>query len=225
MHCAAIGVHVLTEQIDFPYALLGKHGDLGNHVIEWSADFLAARVWHHAERTVFRATFHDRYVRRRPFRARLGQAIELLDFRKADVYLRLAAAAPCVNQAGQAMQGLRTKHQIHVRCPFEDGLAFLAGHAAADADYHGFVLLLDLFPAPQLAENLVLRVLADRTSVDQDHIGITLIQGKFQSMTGLEHVGHLGRVVLVHLATVGFYVELAGHGTCEISMNATVYAG
>ena len=43
VHGAAIGVDVLSEEIDFAHALIGERGDLGDHVVQRPADFLAAR--------------------------------------------------------------------------------------------------------------------------------------------------------------------------------------
>ena len=44
------------------------------------------------------------------------------------------AGASRGNQLRQAVQGLRAEHEIDVRCAGDDGLAFLARDAAADAD-------------------------------------------------------------------------------------------
>jgi hypothetical protein len=72
------------------------------------------------------------------------------------------------------------------------------------------IVLLELFPAAQLREDLFLRFFADRAGIDQDDIRFSLVVGQVQAMGWLEHVGHLGRVVLVHLASVGLYVSLPG---------------
>jgi hypothetical protein len=40
-------------------------------------------------------------------------------------------------------------------------------------------------------------------------VGVGFVLGQFQAVFGGQHVGHLGRVVLVHLATVGLDVQLA----------------
>ena len=42
------------------------------------------------------------------------------------------------------------------------------------------------------------------------------ILGQYEPVRRAEHVGHLGRVVLVHLATVGLDVQLSGHGNWRI---------
>ena len=124
------------------------------------------------------------------------------------------------DQFGQAVQGLRTEHQVDVRRALDDRRALLRGHAAADADHHRAVALLERLPAAELAEHLFLRLLADRAGVDQDDVGFFDLVGQLQAVAGGEHVGHLGRVVLVHLAAVGLDEELfrrgrGGRGACR----------
>src|SRR5690606_4444501 len=149
--------------------------------------------------------------------ARLGQAVELLDLGEADVHLRPALGAAGLDHGRQAVQGLRPEHQVDEGRALEDGLALLAGDAAADADQHRPVLL-QVLPAAELGEHLLLGLFADRAGIDQDDVGLGLVPGQFQAVLGQQYVGHAGRVVLVHLATVGLDVELAlagrgsGHG-------------
>src|SRR3546814_15272057 len=97
------------------------------------------------------------------------QAVELLDLGEADVDLRRAGLAAGADQLGQAVQGLRTEHQVDVGRALHDRLAFLRGHAAADADDHGLAVGLERLPPAQLAEHLLLRLFADRAGVDQHH--------------------------------------------------------
>jgi hypothetical protein len=75
--------------------------------------------------------------------------VELLDLREADVHLRPAGAAALADQLRQAMQGLRPEHQVHVRGALDDGGAFLAGDAAADADHQVGIALLQRFHRPR----------------------------------------------------------------------------
>src|SRR5690606_2630778 len=206
---AAVGVDVLAEQVDLAHALRGQLRAFDQHVLEWAADLGAAGVGHHAERAVLGAAFHDRHERRRAFGTRLGQAVELLDLREADVHLWPVLLAAGADQLRQAVQGLRAEHQVHVGRALDDGFAFLRGHAAADADDDVAAPGLELLPATELAEHLFLRLLADRAGVDQHHVGFLRVVGQLQAFVLGQHVGHLGRVVLVHLATVGLDVELS----------------
>ena len=216
VHRSAIGIDVLAEQVDLAHALFGELGDLGQHVVERSADFLATRVRNHAEAAVLRAAFHDRDERRGTLGTRFGQAVELLDFGKADVDLRLAALPARLDHPGQPVQGLRSEHEVDERRAPDDRIALLAGHAAADADDHRGLVLLELLPAAELAEHLLLGLLADRAGIDQDDVRLGGILGQHQAVRRAEDVGHLRRVVLVHLATVGLDVQLSGHGNWRI---------
>ena len=129
--------------------------------------------------------------------------------READVHLRALLLAACADQFRQAMQGLRTEHKVHERGALDDRFAFLRGNAAAHADDDLAALVLQALPHAELAEHLLLRLLADGAGVDQDDVGVVRAVGQFQAIAGGKHVGHLGRVVLVHLATVGLDVQLA----------------
>ena len=213
---AAVGVDVLAEQVDLAHALRGELRDFDQHVLERAADFGAAGVGHHAEAAVLAAAFHDRDERARAFGARLGQAVELLDLGEADVDLRLAGFAPLANEFGQAVQGLRAEHQVDVGRALDDAFAFLRGHAAADPDQHRPVALFQRLPAAELAEHLFLRLLADGAGVDQDHVRLGGVVGQFQAFVLGENVGHLRRIVFVHLATVCFdeHFPPAGRSGC-----------
>src|SRR5690606_19233100 len=93
MGLAAIAVDVLPEQGYFAHAIFGQVHALGQRVVERAADFFTAGIGHHAETAVLAAPFHDRYVGGRAIHARLGQAVELLDFREGHVDLGGAGAA------------------------------------------------------------------------------------------------------------------------------------
>ena len=52
-------------------------------------------------------------------------------------------------------------------------------------------------------------------------VGLRRVVGGFEGLALSEHVGHLGRVVLVHLTTEGLDVQLAGHVPDPGSRSAT----
>ena len=107
------------------------------------------------------------------------------------------------------MQGLRAEHEVDVGRAFDDRRAFLAGDAAADADHHRAVAALELAPAAELTEYLFLRFFADRAGIDQNYVGFFGDRGHHHAFLSAEYFGHLGRVVLVHLAAVGLDEEFA----------------
>ena len=59
VHFAAIGVHILPQQIDFFHALLRQAGDFGQHIAQRAGEFFAARIGHHTKAAIFGAAFHD----------------------------------------------------------------------------------------------------------------------------------------------------------------------
>ena len=144
------------------------------------------------------------------FDARRRQVVELFDFRKTDVDLRLAQARALAQQLGQAVQRLRAEHHVHIGRAGDDGLALLAGDAAADADQHAF--FLQVLDAAQVAEHLFLRLFAHRAGVEQDQVGLVDVAGGLVTFGRVQHVGHLVRVVLVHLAAEGFDKDFFAHG-------------
>jgi hypothetical protein len=68
-----------------------------------------------------------------------------------------------------------------------------------------------MFDATEIREHLLLRLLAHRTGVEQDDVGLFRDVGLYQAIRVLEYVGHLVRVVLVHLASERPDVKLLAH--------------
>ena len=108
-----------------------------------------------------------------------------------------------------------TKHHVHIRRAFDDFGPFLAGHATAHANQHA--LGFQVLDAAQIAEHFLLCPFAHRAGVEQDQIGLVHVLGRFIALGGLHHIGHLVRVVLVHLAAEGFDKDFFAHAvTCEV---------
>ena len=208
-HGATVGVHVLAQQGDFFHALVGQAGNFHQHIIERAAHFLAARVGHHAVATVFGAAFHDGDKGAGPFHPRRGQVVEFFDLGKADVHLRLAGAFAGIEQLGQAVQGLRAEHHIDEGRALDDLFPLLAGHAAAHANEHAF--FFEVAHAAQVGKDFFLRLFAHRAGVEQDQVGLLGVVGGFVALGRAQHVGHLVRVVLVHLAAKGFDKDFFRH--------------
>jgi hypothetical protein len=131
------------------------------------------------------------------------QMVELLDLGEGNVDLRLAQAAPFGDQLRQAMQGLRAEDDVDVGRARDDRRALLTGHATADADDQvGIGQLQQAHPA-EVVENAFLRLLAHRAGVEEDDVGVVGGVGLDDFFGCSEHVGHLVRIVLVHLAPEG----------------------
>ncbi|MPM32516.1 hypothetical protein SDC9_79079 [bioreactor metagenome] len=208
-HLAQVSIDVLAEQVDFLHALVGQTCHFHQHVFKRSAHFFAARIGHDAVAAVFGAAFHDRHKGGGAFHARGWQVVELFDFGERDVYLWLGLGGACIEQLWQAVQGLRAKDHVYVRCAFDDLFAFLAGDAAAHANQHAFVL--EVLDAAQVAEHFLLRLFAHRAGVEQDQVGFVDVGGGLVALGCAQHVGHLVRVVLVHLAAKGLDKYFLGH--------------
>jgi hypothetical protein len=181
------------------------------HRLEGAAHFLAARIRHDAEAAVLAAALHDGHEGPRALRTRCRQTIELLDLREAHVDHRLTRAAQLAEHLRQAVQGLRTKHQVHERRTLGDRLTLLARHAAADADDHLRPARLQKPPFPEQREHLLLRLLAHRAGVHEEQVRFRRVVGGHEIRAGAQHVRHPGGVVLVHLAAEGLDEVAAGH--------------
>ncbi|MNS94022.1 hypothetical protein D3C72_1282230 [compost metagenome] len=209
-HLAAVGVHVLAQQRHFLHALVGQVGHFDQHVLERARDFLAARVRHDAEAAVLATALHDGHERGGAVNARGRHVVELFDFREADVHLRTAFGTAARDQVGQAVQRLRPEHHVDIGRALDDGGAFLAGHAATHADHQVRIGLLQVLHPAQVRKHFFLRLFTHRTGVEQDDVGLFRVVGQLQALVAAQHVGHLVRVVLVHLAAEGADVQLAG---------------
>src|SRR5690606_4318808 len=125
----------------------------------------AAGVGHDAEGAVLRAAFHDRHEGARALDARRRHRVELLDLGEGDIHLRAPALLARLDQAGQAVQGLRAKHHVYIGRALDDRLALLAGDAATDADDQPRLGLLEQAHPAEVVEHPLLRLLTHRTSV------------------------------------------------------------
>ena len=208
---AQVGVDVLAQQGHFLHALVGQRHHVGEHGLEGAGDLLATGVGHHAEAAVFAAAFHDGNEGAAPFLALRRQGVEFLDFGEADVDLRLARAAFGADEFGQAVQRLRPEHHVHVGRALHDGLALLAGHAAAHADDQVRARSLHGPEAAQVGEDLFLCLLADGAGVEQDDVGLFGVVGQLGVLGLGQEVGHPFAVIRIHLAPEGAQVQFAGH--------------
>ncbi len=106
------------------------------------------------------------------------------------------------------MQGLGPEHHVHEWRTALDGGAFLTGNAPAHADQQPRLAGLERPPPAQLVKDLLLSFFADGAGIQQDQIRVFRLGDELVPLALPQQIGHASRVVLVHLATVGFYVEL-----------------
>src|SRR5690554_2353411 len=122
--------------------------DLFEYISERTADFFTACIRYNAEAAVFAAAFHHRYISSWAIDARLGQTVEFFDLWERHINLCFAGNARGINHFWQAVQGLRTKHHVNIRCAFTNRCAFLTGHTATDTDHKVRISDFQLTPAP-----------------------------------------------------------------------------
>src|SRR6516225_4925791 len=195
-HRAAVSVDVLAKERHLGDALAGELTHLAQNGVEGTAYFLATGVRDDAEAAVLAAAFHDRNVGARAFGTRWRQMIELLDLGEADIDHGATVKAQLLDHLRQPVQCLRAEYQIDERRALDDGL----GPAGLQAT-----------PLAKQREHLLLRLLAHRAGVHQQHIRLVRIFGGSEPHVIAQHVRHAGGVVLVHLATEGLDEVVAGH--------------
>ncbi len=215
---AMIGVDVLPDQRHLAHARSGEILDLGENCPDGPRNFRAARVGHDAEGAELVAAFLHGDEGRDAARPRLLEARRreegelVLDRKLGCDHAPLAG-----EQFGQAVVALRPDHQIdHRRAP-DDLFPLRLRHATRDRDRHAAPgargALLHRAHAPEFGIDLFGRLLADVAGVENDQVGV-LRRGGLDVPLGRQQIRHTMRVVDVHLATVGFDVELALHSAC-----------
>ena len=141
--------------------------------------------------------------------------IKFLDFGKADVHLRAACLLASLDKFWQSVQGLRTKDDVHVGCAFHNGFALLARHAATHADDQVGLGLFELLARPR-SEKTFPALFANRAGVNK-MTSASSGRRLARAIDLSQHIGHLGRVVFVHLAPEGANVEFCCHSGVTVS--------
>ena len=118
---------------------------------------------------------------------------------------------------GYANGALGKGTDVDIRRARDDFRALLAGDAAAHTDQHAFGL--QVLDAAEVAEHFLLRLLAHRAGVEQDQVGLVDVARRLVTLRSVQHVGHLVRVVLVHLATESLdedFFLCGAHGLAQV---------
>jgi hypothetical protein len=98
-----------------------------------------------------------------------------------------------------------------MREAIEQHRALLLGYTPTHADHDAGSLALVARERAELGVQLLLRLLPHRAGVHQDHVCVG--GAPCGSIVRVhEQVGHLLRIVLVHLAPEGAYEEASAHG-------------
>ena len=108
------------------------------------------------------------------------------------------------------MECLRAKDQVDIGRPLTDFCAFLAGHTAAHTNNQIRIFLLQVLPATQLVEHLLLRFFANGAGVEQQYVRLIGRIGLLETVAGTQEIGHPRGIVFVHLAAVCLDKQLFG---------------
>ena len=170
---AAIGVDVLAEQRDFRTPWSASAGDFGQHVVERARDFLAARVRHDAEAAVLAAAFHDRDERRRRRRRALaagGRTSRSRESRCRPAARRSRGARSSSSGRRCSVCGPNTRSTYGARSTIA-APSWLATQPPTPISSAGLARFRCAHAA-EVGEHLLLRLLAHRAGVEQDHVGV-----------------------------------------------------
>ena len=220
-----IGIDVLAEQRHFAHAIAGKPLDIGDDLCDRARNFCAARIRHHAERAEFVAAFlngdegRDAALARR-FARSGGKKIEFVFRRKFGVECA-AFALGLAQKVRKPVIALRSDNKIDGALAAQNLFALGLRDAARDRDRHPAAgercFVFHVAQAAEFGINLVHRFFANVTGIEHHQIGVLGAIG-LDIALGRQRVRHTMRIVDVHLATVGFYVDFPG------SVHATRWA-
>ena len=214
---AVIGVDVLPDQRHLAHAGPRQTFDLRDDLGDRARYLGAAGIRHDAEAAELVAAFLDGDERAHAARAdrlaaRGREEVELVLDRKRGVDDAALALRLC-QEFRQTVIVLRPDHEVDHRGAAKNFLAFRLGDAAGHGNEHATLGagrgLAQLAHPAELGKDLLGRLLADVTGIEDDEVGVFRLGGLDEAMRR-QDVRHTMGIVDVHLAAVGFDVELAG---------------
>jgi hypothetical protein len=203
---AAVRVDVLPQQGELPDAVVGQAPCLLQELVGRAADLAPARGRDDAVRAAAVAADRDLHPALKLAlalgRQVAGEALELEEALRGDAVTR--------QELGELRHLSRAERDVDERELLEHLVLQRLRPAAADADHGVRLLGLEALRLAQVADQPVVRLLADRAGVEEDQVGVVAVLG-LAVAERLEHALHPLRVVLVHLAPEGGDV-VALHG-------------
>ena len=206
---AAVGVDVLPEQRDLHDASGREALHLAEDVADRARALRSSYERHDAERARVVAPGSDRDPRSErivPYRGQ-GARERLGVF--PDVHLR-SVGVRALEQLQELRQRLSADHHVDPRSPALDLPSILLCEAARHDDPQLRIRSLHGLQVAQVAVELVVRVLTDRTRVQHDDACVVDVARRRHPL-GLEHACDPLGVVLVHLAPEGADLITAFH--------------
>ena len=144
----------------------------------------------------------------------LGQPQRVLEIERVAVKGRLHRAPGdlpgLLHHLWQLVHVVGAEDQVQVRRPPEQRLPFLLGDAAAHPEDDA-LLFLELTPPSEGAVHFLLGLVPHAASIQDDQVGVVHAVSAL-IVRGLHELHDPGGIELIHLAAVGFHVELHGTG-------------
>ena len=203
----------MPEQLDLRISQIRHLSSLGQHRFRSSAAFFSTRKRDHAVGAKLVASFNDgdvpamRVGAGREFGFEALVSLAVIESRDANWRRGSGRGLPCFElhqHAGQVSIRCGPADQRHMRCSLENLFALLLRHASQHSEF--LTLRLQFLEIRQAMENFLFRLVADRTRVIEDEIG--LLDRLHLPIAFLHQRPHdLFRVVDVHLAAESFQVK------------------
>src|SRR3954469_8150631 len=192
---APVGVHVLPQERDLADAVGGQPLDLLDQLAGRAAHLAPARRRDDAVRAAAVAANRDldpALVLALALRRQVaGEGLELEEALRREAVAR--------QELGQLRHLAGSERDVHERELLEHLVLHGLCPAAAHADHPLRILGLQPLGLAQMADQPVVRLLADGAGVEEDQVGLVALAGLLVAER-LEHALHALRVVLVHLA-------------------------
>ena len=207
LQCLPVRIHVLAEEHDLLYAVLYQSPDLREDVLRFPAPLPSSDIGDDAVSAEIVASvgdIHPGLEAQLPLHRHMVGVVVRPLLRVDDPVLFRQTA---VEKLREAPKVVGPEDQVHkaVACPYPDHLVRFLHHAAADADQHVRMVLLKMLDLPQMAVELLVRVLPDGAGVEEKDVrlfGLRLLRADLR-----EDPGQLLRVPCVHLAAHGGDME------------------
>ena len=210
----AVGVDVLTQQGHFDGSIGHERLDLRQHFTGPAIHLFATQAWDNTKRARVVAPHRNGYP---PGIAGIslggqsrGERLQCFD----NLDFGCTVVARALQQRGKRTHVVGSKDNVNIRRLRKNRRLVFLRQASTHRNLHARALPLQRCQMPQSAIELVVRVLADRASIDDHHIGqdtgICL-----QIPGGFKRARHSLRVVNIHLAAKGSHLIGATVGGIE----------
>ncbi len=197
----AIGVDCLPQQHDFPHAARGESADVGQNSLGRHTALASSHVRDHAKRAETVASAHRGDERAHPTLVR-GRDIGVgLTAVQAHVDRRVEAGA--AEQFRQAAVAVGPGDEVQPRRFLDQRGTVVLRHASQQSQPQLGTGMLEPCQVVQAPQHALLGMLANRTGVEQDDVGVLGTGGGGVAGAAQHPADQLG-VGDIHLATVGF---------------------